>query len=148
LVREKKKKILPPNSGRYKPIPLKESRPRDSGLASKELRVFSHHIIFTLPGCFFLRVMIPSDFAHYDGLPSGDSVCGFKDLRWFLCVGQVLLDLQTFHWQLLFWHTQTLLQLRHMKYIMHSGQAFWQTELVGHFSTLCENLIWTDVAGC
>jgi hypothetical protein len=29
------------------------------------------------------------------------------------------LDFQTFHWQLLFWHTQTLLQLRHMKDIMH-----------------------------
>jgi hypothetical protein len=27
LVREKKKKILPPNSGRYKPIPLKRISP-------------------------------------------------------------------------------------------------------------------------
>jgi hypothetical protein len=31
---------------------------------------------------------------------------------------------------------------------MHCGQTFWQTELIGHFSTLCENLIRTDVAGC
>ena len=128
--------------------PLKESRPQDSGLASKELRVFSHQIILTLPGCFFLRVVIPSDFAHSDGLPSSDSVCSLKDLCWFLRVGQVLLDLQTFHWQLLFWHSQTLLQLRHMKDIMHSRQISWQTELIGHFSTPCENLIRTDVAGC
>jgi hypothetical protein len=147
-VREKKKKLYPQIQGVTNLSPLKESRPRDSGLASKELRVFSHQILFTLPGCLFLRVVTPSDFAHSDGLPSGDSVCGLKDLRWFLCVGQVLLDLQTFHWQLLLWHTQTLLQLRHMKDIMHCGQSFWQTELIGHFSTLCENLIRTDVAGC
>jgi hypothetical protein len=80
--------------------PLKESRPRDSGLASKELRVHGHQIIFTL--CFFFGVMIPSDFAHSDGLPSGDSICSLKDLRWLLNVGQVLLDFKTLHWQLFF----------------------------------------------
>jgi hypothetical protein len=117
-------------------------------LASKELRVFSHQIIFTLLGCFFLRVVIPSDFAHSDGLPSGDSVCSLKDLRWLLNVGQVLLDLQTFNWQLLFWHTQTFLQLRQMEDIMHCGQTFWQTELLGYFSMPCENLVRTNVAGC
>jgi hypothetical protein len=148
LVREKNKKFYPQIQGVTNLSPLKESHPQDSGLASKELRVFSHQIIFTLPGCFFLIVVIPSDFAHSDSLPSGDSVCSLKDLCWFLCVGQVLLDLQTFHWQLLFWHTQTLLQLRHMKDIMHNRQIFWQTELIGHFSTPCENLIRTNVAGC
>jgi hypothetical protein len=134
-VREKKKKFYPQIQGVTNLSPLKESRPRDSGLASKELRVFGHQIIFTLPGCFFLRVMIPSDFAHSDGLPSSDSVCGLKDLHWLLDVGQVFLDFKTFHWQLLFWHTQALLQLRHMKDIMHCGHILWQTELIGHFST-------------
>jgi hypothetical protein len=81
--------------------PLKESRPQDSGLASKELRVFGHQIVFTLLGRFFLRVMIPFDFAHSDGLPPGDSVCGLKDLCWLLNIGQVLLDFKTFHRQLL-----------------------------------------------
>jgi hypothetical protein len=123
-VSEKKKKFYPQIQGVTNLSPLKESRPRDSRLASKELRVFSHQIIFTLLGCFFLTVMIPSDFAHSDGLSSGDSVCGLKDLRWLLNVGQVLLDFKTFHWQLLFWHSQTLLQLRHMEDIMHCGQAF------------------------
>jgi hypothetical protein len=105
----KGKKFYPQIQGVTNLSPLKESRPRDSGLASKELRVFSHQIIFTLPGCFFLRVVVPSDFAHSDGLPLGDYICRLKDLRWFLCVGQVLLDFKSFHWQLLFWHTQTLL---------------------------------------
>jgi hypothetical protein len=117
-------------------------------MASKKLRVFSHQIIFAILGYFFLRVVIPSNFAHSDGLPSGDSVCGLKDLRWLLNVGQVLLNLQAFHWQLLFWHTQALLQLRHMKDIMHSRQILLQTELVGHFSTPCENLIRANVARC
>jgi hypothetical protein len=117
-------------------------------LASKEFRVLGYQIILTLPGCFLFRVVTPSDFAHSDSLPPGDSVCSLKNLRWLLYVGQVLLDLQTFHRQLLFWHTQTLLQLRHMKDIMHCGQAFWQTELIGYFSTPCDNLIRTNIAGC
>jgi hypothetical protein len=80
-------------------------------------------------------MVIPFDFAHSDGLPSGDFVCNLKDLHWLLNVGQVLLDFETLHWQLLFWHTQALLQLRHMKNIMHCGQVLWQAELIGHFST-------------
>jgi hypothetical protein len=143
----KEEKILPQIQGVTNLFPLKEYRPRDSGLASKELRVFSHQIIFALPSCFLLKVMTPSDFAHSDSLPSVDSVCSLKDLRWFLCVGQVLLDFKAFHWQLLLSHSQTLLQLRHMKNIMHNRQIFWQTELIGHFSTPCEDLIRTDVAG-
>jgi hypothetical protein len=90
----------------------------------------------------------PSDFTHSDSFPPGDPVYSLKNLRWLFYVGQVLLDLQNFHCQLLFWHTQTLLQLRHMKDIMQCGQTFWQTELIGHFSTLCENLIQTNIAGC
>jgi hypothetical protein len=104
--------------------PLKESRPRNSRLASKELGIFGHQIVFTLPSCLFFRVMTPSDFAHSDSLPSGDSVCSLNDLRWPLNIGQIFLDFKTFHWQLLFWHTQTFLQLRHMKYIMHGRQIF------------------------
>jgi hypothetical protein len=119
---KKRKNSTPKIRGVTNLSPLKESRPQDSGLASKELRVFGHQIIFALPGCFFLRMVIPSDFAHSDGLPSGDPVCGLKDLHGFLNIGQVLLDFKTFNGQLLFWHSQTLLQLRHMKDIMHSRQ--------------------------
>jgi hypothetical protein len=54
--------------------PFKESRPRDSRMGSKEFRVLGHQIIFKLPGCFFLRVVSPSDFAHSDSFPPGDSV--------------------------------------------------------------------------
>jgi hypothetical protein len=89
--------------------PLKESRPRDSRLASKEFWVFSHQIIFTLPSCLFFGVMTPSDFAHSDSFPPGDSVCSLNDLRWLLNIGQIFLDFKTFHWQLLLWHMQTFL---------------------------------------
>jgi hypothetical protein len=143
-----KEKFNPQIRGVTNLSPLKESRPRDSRLASKELRIFSHQIIFTLPPCLFFRVMTPSDFAHSDSLPSGDSICSLNDLRWLLNIGQVFLDFKTLHWYLLFWHTQTFLQLRQMKDIMYNRQIFWQTELIGHFSTPCENLIQTNVAGC
>jgi hypothetical protein len=147
-VSKKKKKFYPQIQGVTNLSPLKESRPRDSRLANKEFRILGHQIIFTLTGCFFLKVVTPSDFAHRDRFPPGDSVCSLKNLRWLLYVSQILLDLQTFHWQLLFWHTQTLLQLRHVKDIMHCRQAFWQTELIGYFSTPCENLVRTNIAGC
>jgi hypothetical protein len=78
---------MPPNSRHYKPIPLKESCPRDSRLASKEFGILGHQIIFTLPSCFFLRVVTPPDFAHSDSVPLGDPVCSLKNLRWFLYVG-------------------------------------------------------------
>jgi hypothetical protein len=96
-VKEKEKKFNSKIRGVTNLSPLKESRPRDSRVASKELRVFSHQIIFTLPSCLFFGVMTPSDFAHYDSLPSSDSVCSLKDLHWLLNIGQVLLDFKTFH---------------------------------------------------
>jgi hypothetical protein len=77
--------------------PLKESCPRDSRLASKEFGILGHLIIFTLPSCFFLGVVTPSDFAHPDSVPSGDPVYSLKNLHWLLYVGQVFLDFQTFH---------------------------------------------------
>jgi hypothetical protein len=72
--------------------PLKESCPLDSGLANKELEIHGHQIIFTLPSCFFLKVVTPSDLAHSDSVPSGDPVCSLQNLRWFLYVCQVFLD--------------------------------------------------------
>jgi hypothetical protein len=99
--------------------PLKESRPRDSGLVSKEFGVFGFQIIFSFPGCFFLRVVTPPDFAHSDGVSPGDPVCKLQNLRWLLYVGQIFLNFQTLHWQLLFWYSQTFLQLRHVEHIVH-----------------------------
>jgi hypothetical protein len=104
--------------------PLKESRPRDSRLASKEFGILGHQIIFTLPGCFFLRVVISSDFAHSDSFPLGDFVCSLKNLRWLqmLCLdslttityGHMLCDLSfhsvppEFPLQILICHTRAL----------------------------------------
>jgi hypothetical protein len=106
---EKEKKFNPKIRGIIKLSPLKESRPRDSRLGSKEFMIFSHQIILTLPSCFFFGVVAPSDFAHSDSLPLGDSVCSLNNLRWLLNIGQVFLDFDTLPWQLLFWHTQTFL---------------------------------------
>jgi hypothetical protein len=66
---------MTPNSGCYKPSPLKESRPRDSGLASKEFGIHGLQVFFVFPCCFFLKVVTPSDFTYSDGGPLGDSIC-------------------------------------------------------------------------
>jgi hypothetical protein len=54
--------------------------------------ILGHQIIFTLPSCFLLRVVTPSDFAHPDSVPSSDPVCSLQNLRWLFYVGQVLLN--------------------------------------------------------
>jgi hypothetical protein len=89
----KEKKFYPQIQGVTNLSPLKESRPRDSRLASKDFGIFSHQVIFTLTGFFFLRAVTPFDFAHSDSIPLGDPVCSLKNLRWLFYVGQVLLDL-------------------------------------------------------
>jgi hypothetical protein len=94
---KEEEKFYPQIQGVTNLSPLKESRPRDSRLASKEFRILGHQIIFTLPGYFFIRVVTPSDFAHPDSFPPGDSVCILMNPRWLLYIGHVLLDLQTFH---------------------------------------------------
>jgi hypothetical protein len=99
-VMPRRRKILPPPppiQGITNISPLKESRPRDSRLASKEFGILGHQIIFTLPSCFFLGVVAPSDFTHSDSVPPSDPVCSLKNLCWLLYVGQVFLDFQTFH---------------------------------------------------
>jgi hypothetical protein len=109
----KEENLHPQIQGITNTSPLKESRPQDSGLASKEFRILGHQIIFVLPCCFFLRVVTPSDFAHPDSVPPGDPVCSFKNQCWLIYVGKVFLAFQTIHWQLLLWYTKTILQLRH-----------------------------------
>jgi hypothetical protein len=88
----RRKKCYPQIQGVTNLSPLKESHTRDSRLASKEFGILGHQIVFTLPSCFFLRVVTPSDFAHSDSFPPGDSVCSLKNLRWLLYIGQVFLD--------------------------------------------------------
>jgi hypothetical protein len=89
---QRRKNSTPQIQGVTNISPLKESRPQDSRLASKEFGILGHQIIFTLPGCFFLRVVTPSDFAHSDSFPPGDPVCSLKNLLWLLYVSQVFLD--------------------------------------------------------
>jgi hypothetical protein len=66
-------------------------------VASKELKILGHQIIFVLPHCFFLRVVTPSDFARFDSVPPGDPIYSLQNLRWLLYVGQVFLDFQVVH---------------------------------------------------
>ena len=93
----RRRKIIPPQIlGVTNLPPLKESCPWDSMLVSKEFGILGHQIIFTLPSCFFLRVVTPSDFAHPDSVPPGDPVCSLQNLHWLLDVGQVFLDLDSY----------------------------------------------------
>jgi hypothetical protein len=63
--------------------------------------------------------MAPLDFAHPDGASSSDSICCLQNLSWLFNVSQIFLSFKVLSWQLLFWHSQALLQLGHMKHIMY-----------------------------
>jgi hypothetical protein len=82
--------------------PSKESCPRDSGSARKQLRVICSKLFFMLLGCFILGVVTPLDFTHLDDLTASHSFCGIQNLDWPLIVGQITSKVKIFHWQLLF----------------------------------------------
>jgi hypothetical protein len=85
--------------------PLKESHPRDSKNAQKQLRVICSKLFFMLPGCFILSVVTPLNFAHLDDLTVSHSLCGIQNLDWPLIVGQITSKVKIFHRQLLFWNS-------------------------------------------
>lgn len=64
---------------------------------------------------------------------------------------QVVLKIQHLRLHLLFWHSQALLELRDMEYIMHSGKMSRQLKLVGKISnSLCDtersHKLWSQLA--
>jgi hypothetical protein len=65
--------------------------------------------------------MTPFDFAHPDGISPSDPICCLQNLSWLLNIGQILLNFKIFCWQLLLWHSQAFLQLRHMELEMAMG---------------------------
>jgi hypothetical protein len=70
--------------------------------------------IFLFSGSFIFCVMAPLYLAHLNHFIPGDSSQSINDLDGIFHVGQI-----TLHIELLFWHSEALLQLGHMEYIMH-----------------------------
>jgi hypothetical protein len=87
-----RRKIIPLKFKALQTYPLKRISPSRFKVGQQRVRVLGHQIIFTLPSCFFLRVVTPPNFAHSDSVPPGDPICSLKNLRWLLYVGQVFLD--------------------------------------------------------
>jgi hypothetical protein len=65
-----------------------------------------------------------------------------------LLIIKVFFSVQVFHSQLLFGHAQTLIQMRYMKYIMHVRQLRRQLQLVVYFTSLLQNLEWSNEPRC
>jgi hypothetical protein len=45
-------------------------------------------------------------------------------------------------------HMQTFLQLRDMEYVMHIRQLWRQLQLVSYFTSLLQNLKWSNESWC
>jgi hypothetical protein len=59
-----------------------------------------------------------------------------------------ILGIQIFYGYLLFRHMQTFLQLRDMEHVMHIGQLWQQLQLVSYFTSLFQNLKWSNKYWC
>ena len=55
-------------------------------------------IFLSFPGGFILCVVAPLNFAKLDNLAAGNSAGKFEDLNWFLLVGQIVIQLNSFQW--------------------------------------------------
>jgi hypothetical protein len=65
-----------------------------------------------------------------------------------LLIRKIFLVIQIFHGFLLLRYTQTLLQLRDMKHVMHIRQLWWQLQLVSYFTSLFQDLKWSNESWC
>jgi hypothetical protein len=63
-------------------------------------------------------------------------------------VRKIFFSIQVLHRQLLFRHAQTFLQLRYVEYIMHVRQLRQQLQLVSYFTSLLQNLEWSNEPRC
>jgi hypothetical protein len=96
-------------------------------------------------------MMAPFYLAHLNLFILSDTLRCFLNLDRILLIGKILSSIQVFHWQLLFRHTQTFLQLRYTEYVMHVRQLRWQLQLVSYFASLLQNLersneFWCELA--
>jgi hypothetical protein len=62
------------------------------------VRVIFSKIVFTLPGGFFLRVIIPLYLAKLDGLGACNPLCYLQYLDWLLLICQITFELYFFEW--------------------------------------------------
>jgi hypothetical protein len=86
--------------------------------------------------------------AHLNLLVSRNSLGCLQDPDTVLLITEIFFSIQILHWYLLFTHPQTFLQLRDMEHIMHIRQLWWQLQLVSHFTSLLQNLEWSNEPRC
>jgi hypothetical protein len=126
--------------GCYKPTPLKWISPSRFRQIGKETWKFYLQLFFSFSSSFFLGMVTPLHLTHYDPLVLGNSLRRLYDLERVLLIGEIFTSIQILHRYLLFRHTQTLLQLRDMKHVVHIRQLWWQLQLIGHSTSLLRNI--------
>jgi hypothetical protein len=93
-------------------------------------------------------MVTPLHLAHLDSLIPRNSLRRLQNLDWVLLVRKIFFSIQAFHRELLFGYSQKLLQLRYMKYIIHVRQLWQKLQLVGYFTSLLQNLEWSNEPRC
>jgi hypothetical protein len=71
-----------------------------------------------------------------------------QNLDSVLLVRKIFFNIQVFHRQFLFRYSHILLHLRYVKYIMHVRQLWQQLQLVDYFTSLLQNLEWSNEPQC
>ena len=68
---------------------------KKNNLLTKEMRVELPHPVFTLPHCFFVRVVAPCNLHEWDAAASKDSLLSVQKTHQVLLQGQAVVKLQT-----------------------------------------------------
>ena len=116
--------------------PLQESRPEILGL-SEEGGVFLTKTSFTLPGCFFFRMVRPLDLEELDGFITSLPFRFIQDADRMLAVSQILLNVQLFMINPTSRIFETTPELGYMEHIMDIREIFWKPKLIREISSLC-----------
>ena len=140
------------------PSPLKGISPRDyrkkrmerfgTWIGSKKVGKISLEISFSLPSVFFLSMVIPLDFVHFNFLSSGTSFFGVKNSDWILSIRQIGFNFDILWFNDLSGHFDALLELRDMENIMNGGQLRRKMDSVSNQTTSFDDFKWSDVSGC
>ena len=91
-------------------------------------------------------MMRPLHLEELDALVACATFSLIENENRMLMVGEVFLEINRLVINSTAWIFEALLELRHVKNIVHLGELFWKFQPVGKFSTSCKNLERTNVS--
>ena len=103
-------------------------------------------VAFSFPCGFFFSVMLPLNFIHLNNPSSSTSFLVIQNSERMFNIGKVRFHKDVLLFNYLIRNSNTLLELRYMKYIMDCGKLQRKSQSISHWSTFCDDLVRSDVS--